>query len=133
MREKPLIAVMATALALAGCQADEYAKEPIRLSPSVRAFFQQYQALPAPLYFAVSKDGKSAGYTYCPDGGNCAGNAPYGALENCRARANGEPCVIYAYLGRLVFDPEAPPRGAGVGQPGAATPGTVTMVKPAGQ
>ena len=44
---------------------------PITLSSNVLRGYEQYKKLQWPSYFAVSEDGKTYGYSYCPEG-DCA-------------------------------------------------------------
>ena len=55
------ILILCGSLLLAACQTAEHAKGPVRMSPSVKALYQQYKQLQSPFYFAVSTDGRSAG------------------------------------------------------------------------
>lgn len=99
-----IVALAALLVALAGCQTTEYASGPIQMTGAVLNTYMRYKQLPAPEFFAVSKDGKSAGASYCDGGGACAGNGTYIALQMCEQYAKGSPCVIYARGGKPVFD-----------------------------
>lgn len=99
------LVVLTAVLALAACQTVKYAKEPIPLSSGARNFFAKYSALPTSGYFAVSEDGRSAGYTYCEDWAGCSGIGNAGeAIAVCEQYSRGVPCVIYAYAGKPLVD-----------------------------
>jgi hypothetical protein len=62
----------------------------------------------SPGAFAVSADGRSAGYSYCPVGIDCRGNSISIALNNCRRNSRGQPCYIYDEGGQVVWRDVAP-------------------------
>jgi len=101
-----LVAAVTCAVTVSACQTTEYAKAPIAMTSSAAALYQTYRNLPNPGYFAVSKDGKAGGGSYCPDVGNCSGNGIYLATSICEQNSMGSPCVIYAYMGKPVFGDE---------------------------
>ncbi|MCG5239985.1 hypothetical protein ACIU1J_01370 [Azospirillum doebereinerae] len=89
---------------ITGCVTNQ-ATQPIPLSSGVRQAFIKYSAIPTSGYFAVSQDGKSAGWTYCPEFGGCSGLSNSGqAIYTCEQQSRGVPCVIYAYGGKLLVD-----------------------------
>lgn len=125
-RVMSLVAAAAVGAAtLTACQTTEYAKAPIPMSGKAAALYQTYKNLKNPGYFAVSKDGKAGGGSYCPDVGNCSGNSIYLATSICEQNSMGEPCVIYAYMGKPVFGDEY----GGEPQAPSAIPQTTTVIR----
>jgi hypothetical protein len=54
-------------------------------------------------YFAVTKDGKAWGLTGCPDNGCDVGTLDKGdALDVCKTRNGGRPCLIFAHQEDIV-------------------------------
>lgn len=94
-------AVVLTA-ALVGCSPGHYGKGPLTLSPEVQACYNQYKSHEFSGYFAVSIDGKSCGYSYCP-WDYCTGNSIRIAIQACEANSVTE-CKTYAVGERIVWD-----------------------------
>jgi hypothetical protein len=106
-----LLARLAPALlAPAACAgtASHVGSGPITLSPGVRAYYEQYRGLTSPSAFAVSADGRAAGYSYCAVGIDCRGNDVNDALNACRRSSRGRPCYIYDLGGTVVWCDAAP-------------------------
>ena len=85
-------------LFLAGCQTtnSNWGTGAITLTPQVQAYFQKYLEAENSEYFAVSPDGRRAGYSYCGAGGGyCAFDNGYVALRACN-NYDGPRCKIYA-------------------------------------
>lgn len=102
-RHPLLAAALVASPALAACAGMSSAGSgPVTLSPEVRADYAEYRALNRPLAFAVSADGRAAGYNYCPEG-DCLGNEIHMALESCREQSSGEECFVYDIGGRVVW------------------------------
>lgn len=83
---------------------------PITLSPGVQRAYAEYLARDYPLAFAVSTDGRRAGYVYCPEM-HCLGVETSGAVYQCEK--SGRPCYVYAWRRDVVWDeaqPAPPPR-----------------------
>jgi hypothetical protein len=92
---------------LASCQSmsSNVGSGSIRLSPSVQAVFKKYLANPDSSYFAVSADGRYAGYSYCPFGKavfHCEDSHGYGAIKVCNGEI-GRGCKIYAERKKIVW------------------------------
>ena len=78
----------------------------IRLSRDVTALYDKYRTESDPFFFAASKDGLSASYTYCDEAFNCwSQNARRRALEGCQSDSVSE-CVIIANSYRIVWPGE---------------------------
>lgn len=59
-----LAAIIVAGSCLAGCPGGTpVGSGPITLSPQVQGYYAQYRKLPSPGYFAVSRDGRHAGYS----------------------------------------------------------------------
>jgi len=101
-----------SAALLSGCATDDYATKPIEMSRQVEKIYKSYNMEKNPGHFAVSLDGKSAGYTYCP-ASRCRGNGVEDALELCHSWSNKVKCVIYAYHGSTIFSADSSPAGKG--------------------
>ena len=92
----------------------EAGKGPITLSPGVKASLEEYMGRDAPLYFAVTEDGRGAHYVYCFGGFNCVNPAARTqTLDNCRSR-NGRDCKLYAVRRVVVWQDVT---GAGRAEP----------------
>lgn len=95
-------AVLLCGLGLAGCATGSRNDSPVgevSISGSTWDYYQQYLRDMGPAgrgAFAVSRDGRSAYYFYCP-GVGCVSGADYkhGALKGCESK--GQDCVIFAY------------------------------------
>jgi hypothetical protein len=75
---------------------------PITLSPGVQSSFQEYLARDAPLYFAVTEDGRGSSYIHCIGGVNCTSSAArLQIMDQCRSHNGGRDCKIYA-IGRSI-------------------------------
>ena len=83
----------------------------IILSPGTKASLDEYMGRDAPLYFAVTEDGRGAYYIHCVGGFGCDnGAARAQTLESCRSRT-GRDCKIYAIRRVVVWqDPAGPAR-----------------------
>ena len=57
-------------------------------------------------YFALSADGRSFGYSYCPDL-QCRGNPRVTAIRSCQ-EGSATPCYLYAAGRDIVWDTDAP-------------------------
>lgn len=104
-----LIALAAIgAFTLAACQtnADFYGNGPITLSNNVTDGFERYKKNFNPGAFAISLDGRSAGWSYCP-AGQCGGsNSLMLAIHSCQE--SGKTCKIYAMGPTVVWNHSAP-------------------------
>lgn len=66
--------------------------EQIRISPDCFAFFKQYKQDPQAMYFALSEDGQSCGYSYCPKTPCASSGMSAVAVKSCQKGANGSEC-----------------------------------------
>ncbi|MBT3790161.1 MAG: hypothetical protein HN725_22680 [Alphaproteobacteria bacterium] len=92
-------------LGLSACQTapDDTGSGKITLTEKSKARFEDYLKLDMPLYFAISDDGNSIGYTFCPSA-NCADySARYSAIQYCEVNSNGKACRIYAHGTQVVW------------------------------
>jgi hypothetical protein len=91
--------------ALSGCIAPyQYATGLLDVSPSVESGLRQWADKTSPGTFAVSKDGRTYGYSYCRDV-RCAGDEEAIALYSCEQRSKDD-CIIYAKGGRYIWNDE---------------------------
>ncbi len=93
-------------LILAACQTSHFEAGSgyVYLSPSAEAYFQHYLARPDSEYFAVSTDGRAAGYSFCEAGRyGCIEGSGTVALRACHRVSNGVPCKIYAVIDTVVW------------------------------
>ena len=54
-----------------------------------------------PMLMAISADGKSSYYYYCPYTNCSDGNYVYKAIERCEKKSNGSPCYLFASKRRI--------------------------------
>jgi hypothetical protein len=104
------IAVVVLGL-VTGCQStgSDYGEGKITLSPSVEQSLAQYMSLIQPSYFAVSTNGKSSGWTFCPSHKRCDKSTPYNAIQYCETGSYGVPCKVYASGKVIVWNnPDGP-------------------------
>ena len=57
-----------------------------------------------PMIMAISQNGKSSYYYYCPYASCETGNYAYKSIKNCEGRSNGSPCFIFAKKRKIVWD-----------------------------
>lgn len=105
-----LMAVLQVAAGgLKGAQAQETGKGELWLHESVWAYYQQFQRDQNGHYFAVSTNGVSAGYSYCPSFSNCQPlDGKRQALRGCSGNASDLPgaCYIFANKSRILWQGE---------------------------
>ena len=79
----------------------------LKLSSGVQALLGSYMTKPMPGAFAVSVDGRAASYNYCFVAVSRARRrlVEREALDSCRGYSDGVPCKIYAWRGKIVWDP----------------------------
>ncbi len=66
--------------------------EQIRISADCYAFFKQYKSDPQATYFALSEDGRSCGYSYCPKTPCASSGMSAVAIKACQKDSNGSTC-----------------------------------------
>ncbi len=66
--------------------------EQIRISADCYAFFKQYKNDPQAMYFALSEDGRSCGYSYCPKTPCASSGMSAVAIKACQKDSNGSTC-----------------------------------------
>ena len=107
--------VLATLLIGVSCSLEDpdAGKGPITLSPGAKASLEEYMGRDAPLYFAVTEDGRGSYYIYCSGGFNCDNAAARTqTLASCRSRT-GRECKLYAIRHVVVWqDATGPARVA---------------------
>jgi hypothetical protein len=111
------LSMVALLLIGASCSLEdpEAGKGTIVLSPGVRASLEEYMGLEAPLYFAVTEDGRGSSYIYCSGGFNCDRSASRRqTLDNCASRNAGRACKLYA-IRRVVVWQDADGRSGRTG------------------
>jgi hypothetical protein len=57
-----------------------------------------------PMIMAISQNGKSSFYYYCPYPSCEDGNYAYKSIKKCEARSNGSSCFIFAKKRKIVWD-----------------------------
>ena len=57
-----------------------------------------------PMIMAISQNGKSSYYYYCPYASCETGNYAYKSIKKCEGRSNGSPCFIFAKKRKIVWD-----------------------------
>ena len=104
---KRLVLVLSVVVPLAACQTTgvNVGSGPLTMSPSVQELFRQYQQESNPTVFAISIDGQSASYRYCPTYADaCFPEASQGkVIRECQESSNGVPCKIYAVQNNIVW------------------------------
>jgi hypothetical protein len=96
------VLTIAGILLTSACATPSYVGDgPVSLSPAVRAYYEEYRRQVNPLAFAVSPDGRAAGYSACPQFGGCRGNEISSALASCQR--SGRKCFIYDMAGTVVW------------------------------
>lgn len=96
-------AICTILLLLSSCQTNStYGEGPISLSYNANNGFQAYLTTAEKGFFAVSTDGKTYGYSFCPES-LCTEDAGAVALRSCRNRSKGVPCKVYAAGDRIVW------------------------------
>ena len=78
---------------------------PLELSRGVQRGFERYQNERSPGHFAVSLDGRTYSYNYCPDG-RCLQSSKNRSIYRCEQRSEGVPCKIYGAHGNVVWRAE---------------------------
>ncbi len=103
---KRLLTALCVCVPLGACQTDSNAGSgPLTLTPNIQTFFIQYNREDRPAAFAVSVDGRSASYRYCPNvADRCVlENNQRKAIQRCQELSGGVPCKIYAIEHRVVW------------------------------
>ena len=107
-----LLLVLSVAATLAGCATapapGPAVTAPIPFSATALDRYKTWLNTPYPAYFALSRDGQHAGYSYCKYHPDC-GMTAEDALTYCRFNSSTENggCVIYAVNGRPVIQDPA--------------------------
>ena len=102
-----LVSVLGT---LSGCQVGAHGRAD-ELHPEVRAFFEEYRRKVHRGAFALSVNGNSAGYNYCPKTGMCGvqrNDLFRSAIQSCRVHSDGVPCKIFAWRGNIIWEGAIP-------------------------
>jgi len=104
MTVKTMMATGLVVISISGCLGPDLlvGKGVINLSPGVEEGFEQYKGERSPGHFAVSADGRSAHYSYCPDG-RCLHGSKNNVIYACEKRSKGSLCKIYAAYGQVVW------------------------------
>ncbi len=90
-------------LVLAGCQT-MVGEGPVTFSPSTAALYQHYLGQDYPAKFAVSVDGKTAHYFYCPwNAVDCQITPDTNVIAACEEDSNGQPCRIFSKKREVVW------------------------------
>ena len=103
---KRLLTALCVCVPLGACQTDSNAGSgPLTLTPDIQALFIQYKKETSPVAFAVSINGRSANYRYCPDAWDACHfeNSQAKAIERCQEFSGGVPCKIYAIERTVVW------------------------------
>ncbi len=115
LRRPILLALGLAILGFAEARAPAAAEDLPKLYPKIQTTYERYLRKVHRGAFALSTDGRSAGFSYCTKTGMCGGAARHGhersALEACRAGAGDVPCKIFAWRGRIVWEGPVPGPG----------------------
>lgn len=112
-----IIACLLVILPLEVADAQEIGSGPLVLSPGVAQAYDEFRRLDGRLFFAVSKDGRTAGWSYCKEFGPCnRTKARSIAVRACERESEGVPCYIYANMNGVLWKgkvsaPKAPAAG----------------------
>jgi hypothetical protein len=108
------IAMACLLFAVSACQTSgsDVGEGYINLSPGIEASFKKYQTNGDPFFFAVSINGRSAGWVNCPSFKRCENSTSRSqALQYCKINSGGVPCKIYAQGKYVVWkNPNGPKR-----------------------
>ena len=117
---RKILITMLVGLVLVGCKtaSDSFGQGPINISSNIVASFEKYKSGPGPSYFAISEDGRRAGWSYCTAGpdGCMGGGLPFSIAINACQRNSDIPCKIYARGTKVVWN--GPISGAGTAKDG---------------
>ncbi len=91
---------------LTGCASAPVGQGPIKFSPKVQAYYDQYRRSTTPGAFVISEQG-GAFYTYCASM-DCRAGAVSQAIRLCRRHDAGE-CYVYDIGGRVVWQENVTP------------------------
>jgi hypothetical protein len=80
--------------------------DPYPLPPGLQPFFETYMHKHNRGAFAVSVDGRAAGYSYCQVAGPCGrrDRIERRAIDSCMGVSEGVPCRLYAWRGTVVWE-----------------------------
>lgn len=75
-----------------------------QLAPVVVELYQRFLTKPNPGAFAVSTDGRAAGYNYCSNATVCfqRRRMERRAVDYCQRYSHGVPCRVYSWRGQIV-------------------------------
>ena len=96
---KRLLATLCLVVLLGACQTDsDVGSGPVTLAPDIQALLFQYKKEQMPSAFAVSIDGRTGTYRYCPDSYDAcySESSRWKAIRSCEELSEGVPCKIYA-------------------------------------
>jgi hypothetical protein len=100
------IALLACVLVIAThglAQAQDVGSGPLTLSPGVADAYERFRSLPDPLFFAVTKDGRSAGWSYCQSLPCAPWKGRIRAVRSCERASGGRACYIFANMNGVVW------------------------------
>ncbi len=103
---KRLLAMLCLVVPLGACQTDsDVGGGPVTLAPNIQALFAEYKKEQMPSAFAVSIDGRSGSYRYCPDSYDVCWteSSQWKAILQCEELSKGVPCKIYAIGDEIVW------------------------------
>lgn len=107
-----LLALGLWALGMAGATPLAAQEQTRELSPRLQTFFEKYMRKGNRAAFALSIDGKAAGFSYCPQHAMCGfaqrRKLERTALNSCRSASDGVACKIYAWRGNIVWEGPLP-------------------------
>lgn len=103
LRRSLLALVLVLALPTA-VPAEEVGTGPLVLSPGVAAAYERFKRLARPLYFAVSRNGRWASWTYREEFGPCRRwSARSEAVRQWGKIPRQSPCYIYVDANRVLW------------------------------
>jgi hypothetical protein len=103
---KPFLAGVLVLFALSACKtASDVGSGPLNMSRSVKASFDKYIKSGRGMYFAVSENGRSSHFFYCPTGPSCIDSTTRAqVIAYCESHSSGVPCKIYARQNHVLWN-----------------------------
>jgi hypothetical protein len=87
---------------------DYFGTGPLTRSSRMETAFDRYKNSGiSASYFAITEDGRRAGWSYCP-AGECGGNSLMLAIHTCEDKSGSHECRIYAEGPTVVWDTSKP-------------------------
>lgn len=111
---RALLFVAASIILISAAASAQAQEHPFPLPLHIRTLFNEYTHKHNLGAFAISLDGRAAGYVYCQVAQVCGrrGRTERAAVDRCLGVSNGVRCRVYAWRGKIVWDgPPIQPAG----------------------